>query len=83
MYREIGLHSKLNRNHQSGKGFPHSITSDCLSRLEDPEETSFSEEVIRDVSGVMFTGESLSSPRASARVPHVGRRRSRHGTPMA
>ena len=37
-----------------------SITSDCLSRLEENgEQTGFDEEVIRDVSGVMFTGKSV------------------------
>ena len=70
MHPEIGLRSKSNRNHQSGEEFSHSITSDCLSRLEDTGETSFSEEVIRDVSGVMFAGEPLSSPRARTRVSH-------------
>ena len=44
--------------------------SDCLSRLEDPEETTLSEEVIRDVSGIMFVGQPLSIPRARAPVSH-------------
>ena len=61
IYPDVGLRSNPNRNRQSGQGFSHSITSDCLSRLEDPEE-NLSEEVIRDVSGIMFTGEPFSSP---------------------
>jgi len=34
------------------------MTSDCLSRLEeDGKQAGFDEEVLRDVSGVAFTGE--------------------------
>jgi len=44
--------------------------SDCLSRLEDHEKTTFDEKIVRDVSGVMFTGELLSSPRTVVRVSH-------------
>jgi hypothetical protein len=47
-------------NHQSGDRVPQSITSDCLSRLEGSEKTGLDEEVIRDVSGIMFAGESVS-----------------------
>ena len=70
MCPNIELRLNLDRDHQSGEAFSHSITSDCLSRLEDPEETSLSEEVIRDVSGIMFTGEPVSSPRARIHIPH-------------
>jgi len=41
---------------KSGEVYSSSVTSDCLSRLEDHGETSFSEEVVRDVSGIMFAG---------------------------
>ena len=44
--------------------------SDCLSRLEDNEETDFDEEAIRDVSGAMFGGEPVPCHRTSARLPH-------------
>jgi len=50
-------------NHQSGEGFSHSITSDCLSRLEGDEQPSFSERVIGEVSGALFGGALLSRPR--------------------
>jgi len=70
MYPNIGSRLNTNRNHQSGQGFSHSIASDCLSRLEDSEETNFSEKLIRDVSGVMFTGELLSSPRTRTCVSY-------------
>ena len=57
---EVGLYFEPKRNHQSGEGVSQSITSDCLSRLEeDREQADFDEEVVRDVSGVMFTGESV------------------------
>jgi len=45
---------------QSGEGVPQSITSDCLSRLEGGEKMAFDEGVIRDVSGVMFSGGPVS-----------------------
>ena len=65
-------------HHQSGEGFSPSIASDCLSRLEGDEQASFSEEVIREVSGMIFVGESLKSPR---QYPHfsIGHRCSRDG----
>jgi hypothetical protein len=50
---------------QSGEEFSHSITSDCLSRLEDRGRISFDEEVISDVSGTMFGGEPVSRIQAS------------------
>ena len=70
MHHEVGSHLKPNHNHQSGEGFSQSITSDCLSRLEGLEETSMSEEVIRDASGVLFSGGPLSTPRTHTRVSH-------------
>ena len=45
------------------------MTSDCLSRLEDDEQTGFSEDIIRDVSGNMFDGELLLSPSTCTGVP--------------
>jgi hypothetical protein len=51
---------ELKHNHQSDEGVPHSITSDCLSRLEGSDQTGLDEEVIRDVSGVMFSGGSVT-----------------------
>ena len=50
----------MTQPNQSGEGFSQSITSDCLSRLEDHGQAAFDEEVVRDVSGVMFSGESAS-----------------------
>ena len=44
------------------------MTSDCLARLEDGEKTSFSEQVLREVSGTMFAGMLFSRPRTH--VPH-------------
>ena len=55
----FGLRLKLSFNHQSGEGFSRSITSDSLSRLEDNEHTGFSEDIIREVAGMMFDGESF------------------------
>ena len=69
-YSGIGLRLRLGCNHQSGEKFSRSITSDCLSRLEDDEQPGFSEEVVRDVSGTMYGGELFSTPRTRARVPH-------------
>jgi len=57
-------------NGQSGEGFPHSIASDFLSRLEDHGKTTVDEELIRDVTGVMFGGKLLSNPRTIVRVSH-------------
>jgi len=42
---------------KSGEKFTQSITSDCLSRLEDHKKIDFDEGVIRDVSGTMFGGK--------------------------
>ena len=52
---------------QSGKGISQCITSDCLSRLENHEQTGFDEEVVRDVAGVMFSGKFV--PKILAPVP--------------
>ena len=49
-------------NPQSGERFPASITSDCLARLEGGEKPNFNEKIIREVSGVMFTGKSFPHP---------------------
>ena len=62
MYPGIGLRLRPTCNHKSGEGFIHSITSDCLSRLEGDERTNFSEEIIREVSGNMFAGKLLPRP---------------------
>jgi len=48
------------------------MTSDCLSRLEGDEQTTFSEETIREVSGNMFSGELPSRPHTPTRVLTVG-----------
>jgi len=69
---EIIFRLKLKCNCQSGDDFSQSITSDCLSRLEDEEKTNFDEEVVRDVSGVMFGGKLLSSPRTVVHISHKG-----------
>ena len=53
--------------------------SDCLSRLESDGQTSFSEEDIRDVSGNMFAGKSLSKPYTHALFLMVWRSCSRDG----
>jgi len=46
------------------------MTSDCLSRLEeDGKQAGFDEEVLRDVSGVVFTGEFFS--KSSRLYPHI------------
>ena len=55
---------------QSGGKFSHSITSDCLSRLEDGGRVHFDDEVIRDVSGVLFGGEFVSGLGIYTRVSH-------------
>ena len=51
---------------QSGKGVSQCLTADCLSRLEDNEEVGFDEEVVRDVAGVMYSGQSVLTFLASA-----------------
>ena len=33
------------------------MTSDCLSRLENHEQTGFDEQIVRDVAGLMFSGK--------------------------
>ena len=54
---------------QSGEGISRCITSDCLSRLENHEQTGFDEEVVRDVAGAMFSGEPCPEiPFARAQV---------------
>jgi len=63
-----GSYLRPKRNHQSGERFSDSITSDCLVRLEGGEKTSFSEQIIREVSGIMFAGKFSSRPRTH--VPH-------------
>ena len=70
MFTRIGLSLRSSCDYQSGEGFSQSITSDCLSRLEDDEQTGFSEEVVRDVSGNLYGGEHFSRPCIRTRVPH-------------
>ena len=50
------------------------MTSDCLSRLENHEQTGFDEQIVRDVTGLMFSGKSV--PKILVPVPRfliVGR----------
>ena len=56
-----GLRLRPIYDYQSGEGFSQSITSDCLSRLEGGEHTGFSEDIIREVAGMMFDGELAST----------------------
>ena len=57
---EVGQCFKSRCNQKCGEGISQSITSDCLSRLEeDREQTGFDEDVVRGVSGIMFAGESV------------------------
>jgi len=62
MYPGIELRLRPRCDQQSGEGFTHSITSDCLSRLEGNERTNFSEDIIREVSGNMFAGKLVPRP---------------------